>query len=144
MEEVVLRQQSCLPEIGDDREHGAGVEHDEEQRHLRSGGIEAHQLFGDDDVRGAGDRQQLGQSLDDGEDDDFEKGQADSLRAEGEDFIKTFKQQCSLRIAHLSRRLRDQRFASAFGERGDAVERWGGEDFRQAGGPAYFDLAQRR
>ncbi len=42
--------------------------------------------------------------------------------------------------SHLLRRLRGKRFAGAFGERGDAVEGRGGEEFGQAGGPAYFDF----
>ncbi len=67
------------PEVGDDGEHGAGVEHDEEQRHLRGGGVEMHQLFGDDDVGGAGDRQQFGKALHDGKEDDVEEAHEDIL-----------------------------------------------------------------
>jgi hypothetical protein len=41
------------PEIGDHREHGAGMQHHEEQRHGGRGRVETEQLLGDDHVCGA-------------------------------------------------------------------------------------------
>jgi hypothetical protein len=52
-----------IPEIGDDREHGAGMQHDQQKSHGRRGGIQAHELFGDDDMRRARDRQQFAEAL---------------------------------------------------------------------------------
>jgi len=59
------------PEIDDDGEHGARVEHDEEQSHGGRGGVEAEQFFRDDDVSGTGDREKFGETLDDREYCDF-------------------------------------------------------------------------
>ena len=40
-----------IPEVGDDRQHGAGMKHHQQKRHRRRGGIQAHELLGDDHVR---------------------------------------------------------------------------------------------
>ena len=61
------------PEVDDDGEHGAGVEHDEQQRHGGRGGVEAHELFGDDDVGGARDGQEFSEALHDGKEDDLQQ-----------------------------------------------------------------------
>ena len=69
----------AAPEIGDHGEHGAGVQHDQKERHFGRGGIQAHQFFGDDDMGGARDGQELGESLHDGEDEVFQNGHRESL-----------------------------------------------------------------
>ncbi len=62
------------PEVKDNGDHSAGVQHDQKQGHLRRRRVQAHKLFGDDYVGGTGDGQQLGQALDDGQDDELKKG----------------------------------------------------------------------
>ena len=70
------------PEVDDDGEHGAGVQHDQQQRHFRRGGVEAEQFFGNDNVGGTGDGQEFGEALDDGQDEDFpEAAYVDSKRS---------------------------------------------------------------
>ena len=85
-----------LPEVDDDGEHGAGVEHDEQERHLGRGRVEAHEFFSDDDVSGAGDGKELGQALDDGEKDDLQDRHGDSLAGEGSESDSTFAGICGL------------------------------------------------
>ena len=62
-----------VPEVDDHREHGSGVQHDQDQGHLRRGGIEPEQLLRDDHVRGAGDRQKLRETLNDRQNQNFEQ-----------------------------------------------------------------------
>ena len=61
-----------FPEVHDDGEHGAGVQHDQEHGHFGARGVQAHQFFRDDDVGGAGDGQQFAGALDDGQEHDLE------------------------------------------------------------------------
>jgi hypothetical protein len=61
-----VRAAPLAPEIGDDGEHGAGMQHHQEQRHRRRGRVEPEELLGDDHVRGARYRQKLRQALNDG------------------------------------------------------------------------------
>jgi hypothetical protein len=60
------------PEIDDHGKHGAGVQHDQQQGHLRGRGIETHQLFGHHDVGGTGYGQQFSQPLNNGKENHFE------------------------------------------------------------------------
>jgi hypothetical protein len=62
-----------FPEVEDDGEHGAGVEHDEEEGVGGGFHVFAEEFGGDDDVGGAGDGEELGEALDDGEDEDVEE-----------------------------------------------------------------------
>ena len=68
-----------VPEIGDDCKHGAGVEHDQQQRHLRGGGVEAQQFFRHDDMGGTGDRQEFGCTLHNSQNDNLEEGHKRAL-----------------------------------------------------------------
>ena len=70
-----------VPEVDDDREHGAGVQHDEDEGHGGGGGVEVEEFFGDDDVRGAGDGEEFGEALDDGQDDDLQERHGEIVKA---------------------------------------------------------------
>ena len=61
-----IRGAPGCPEIHDDGEHGAGVQHHQQHGQFRRGGIQTHPFFRHDDVGGAGDGQQFGEALDDG------------------------------------------------------------------------------
>ena len=78
-----VRDRPAPPEVGDDGEHGARVEHDQEERHFGCRGVESHQLLRDDDVGGARDGQQFGEALHDGEEEVFQDGHEGSLQAGG-------------------------------------------------------------
>ena len=88
-----------LPEIEDHREHRARVQHHEQEGHLRLGGVEAEQLFGHDDVRRTGHRQQFAESLDDGEQEDVEivHARLSSGRQSGPSVSAAFRQAPSRR-----------------------------------------------
>ena len=49
------------------------MEHHQQQRHLRFGGVQAHQLLNHDHVRRTRNWKQFGQPLHDGQDDDFDQ-----------------------------------------------------------------------
>ncbi len=66
-----IRRTPAAPEVHDDGKHGAGMQHHQQQRHRGGRRIQTHELFGHHDVRGTGNRQQLGQALHDGKDDHF-------------------------------------------------------------------------
>ena len=62
-----------LPEVDNDSEHRARVEHDQKQGHGRRRWIEAHQLLRHDHMSRTRHRQKFGQSLQDGEHDHLRK-----------------------------------------------------------------------
>jgi hypothetical protein len=60
-----------LPEINHDGEHRSRVQHDEQHRHFRTGRIQFHEFFRDDDVRGTGNGKQFARALNQRENQDL-------------------------------------------------------------------------
>ena len=69
-----------LPEIDNDREHGPGVQHDQQQSQLRRRRVQPHQFFRHYDVGGARYGQQLRRALNDGQEGDLPEVHARSTR----------------------------------------------------------------
>ena len=61
------------PKIKQDLEHGSRMKRNQKQSHLRLGGVQSHAFFSHDHVGGAGNRQEFGETLNEGQKRDLKK-----------------------------------------------------------------------